>query len=155
MTQIASNARATTDDNRRQTGCRTSAGHVVASQRTDPSARQSSCCCSGFCRRECGREGVNTVGERDIESYHLQDLQVTESLQRLFVHTRDLVVVKLQGLDGGDTLEDTATDGVELVVGEVTAGVDKTNMVSIKYQKESWTFFKDTRGEVKSKVFRW
>lgn len=92
-----------------------------------------------------------SVGERDIESYHLQDLQVTESLQRLFVHTRDLVVVKLQGLDGGDTLEDTATDGVELVVGEVTAGVDKTNMVSKKYQKESWTFFKDTRGEVKQK----
>lgn len=54
--------------------------------------------------------------------FHLQDLQVTESFERLFIDTGDLVVVELQGLDGGDSLEDSPSDRVQLVVGQVAVG---------------------------------
>lgn len=52
-----------------------------------------------------------------FRSFHLQNLQIAHSLQGLFVDTGDLIVVELQGLDGGGPFEDASADGAQLVVG--------------------------------------
>ena len=98
-------------------GSRTGVGHEDAAQQRDPSAEWSGCCCSAFCN---GRWLISDCCPRSV--FHLQRLQVAEPLQSLFVHTGDLIVVQLQRLDGGGSLEDPPADGAQLVVRQVTAG---------------------------------
>lgn len=79
----------------------------------------------GMKRMKTWKYIVNNYKKMDLgvpRPFHLQDLQVTESLQRLFIDTGDLVVVELQGLDWGDSLEDSPPDRVQLVVGQVAVG---------------------------------
>lgn len=145
----ASTVKATTDDNHMRTGYRTDVGHVVAGQRINPSATRWDCCCSGFCKGEkeekVSVQSTQAAASLFRNSFCLQYLQLSQAFECLFIYAGNLIVVKLQSFDRGDSFEDPPSDWVELIVGQVTGDGKECVLIRIIL---SWSFIRVV-GQVK------
>lgn len=138
VAHYARNAITTKDDNRTRRDYRRDVEHVSDLDHWKRYAVGKSSCCCSECWKEQeeikikislkkgrlwqGESRLPLFKKKILHSAYLQYLQIDETLERMLIHTGDLIVVQLQTTQRLRTLEDTSADSRYDIVRNVSAG---------------------------------